>query len=364
MNDLAKNLQIDKVDSDKLNELLNNLKTIDELGIDENSSLKPDLTYEIEELKKDLIYLNDGVDALIEHLKSIHKNFDDEVNMVVEYLKKNTPNNFITDRDGTVNNYCQRYLTSIQSIYNAQFLITFSNKMNHSVIMTSAPLDGLRQLSIMHNSKIVNAGSKGREYIDEEGNLKTQPISDEQKKYYDVLSKKIENLVSEDKYKKFVYLGSGFQKKFGQLTLSRQDVNKTISKDESDELLNKIKAIVNEVDSNNQHFVIEDTGLDIEIILTIEKDGGKKDFDKGDGVIFLNNEIGMDIANNATLICGDTNSDVPMLAKSIEINPETKGVFVTTKDELKEKVKGVCSDAVIVSTPDVLVTALYLYSKL
>ena len=60
---------------------------------------------------------------------------------------------------------------------------------------------------------------------------------------------------------------------------------------------------------------VEDTGLDVEIILTIGDGGERKKFDKGDGILFLGEEMKqIDLSVGHTLVCGDTGSDCPMLA--------------------------------------------------
>ena len=59
--------------------------------------------------------------------------------------------------------------------------------------------------------------------------------------------------------------------------------------------LHTIQSIVEELDPKKENFVIEDTGLDVEIILTVEGQGNKsKDFDKEEGVYFLNEQLNLD----------------------------------------------------------------------
>ena len=69
--------------------------------------------------------------------------------------------NFITDRDGTTNMYCGRYVTSIQAVYNAVWLATFSKQCcENSLFMTSAPLHGLKDVSIMPDGTFIHGCSK------------------------------------------------------------------------------------------------------------------------------------------------------------------------------------------------------------
>ena len=74
------------------------------------------------------------------------------------------------------------------------------------------------------------------------------------------------------------------------------------------------------------------------IILTIEQVGNShkpKDFDKGDGVSFLNSQLSLNMVNGPNLICGDTLSDIPMVQASMEYTDDTWAVFVTDDIDLK-----------------------------
>ena len=107
-------------------------------------------------------------------------------------------------------------------------------------------------------------------------------------------------------------------------------------------LFNKIKEILSQIDPENIFFRIVDTGKDIEIILTIEseEDSNKlKDFDKGDGIKFLNSELKLNLEGEGTnLICGDTDSDSAMVKASMDFSQETIAIFVTDDENLKKKV--------------------------
>ena len=78
-----------------------------------------------------------------------------------------------------------------------------------------------------------------------------------------------------------------------------------------------IRSMTAEVDPESKNFRIEDTGLDVEVILTVQGGEGDKDFDKGDGVVYLDSILNFNLANSMNLICGDTGSDVPMVTKTI-----------------------------------------------
>lgn len=334
------------------------------LKLDDKKTILLDLTYEIGELKKDIFFLEHNEPDFFKMLADLHDNFAKEVAEGVNKLKDIHFKAFITDRDGTVNNYCGRYASSIQSAYNAVFLSRFAQCCtDNSIILTSAPLDniGLVDLSVSPKNAFIFAGSKGREYFNKEGKRCQFPIAQEKQNILNMLNEKLGNLVKEPKYLQFSLIGSGLQYKFGQTTIARQDITKTIPEDESLAFKAIVASIIKEIDPENKFFRTEDTGKDLELILTIENSDDSqelKDFDKGDGVTFLNNDLKLEMETGPNLICGDTNSDVPMLPSAIEKSKDVYSVFVTKDDALKEKVRNTCKNSIIVSEPDILVTIL------
>ena len=154
-------------------------------------------------------------------------------------------------------------------------------------------------------------------------------------------------------------IGSGLQLKFGQTTIARQDISGSISEERSQKFLNVIERIVHELDPSGENFKIEDTGLDIEIILTVAgADAELKDFDKKEAVKFLDRELGLNMGSGPHLVCGDTGSDLPMLEAAMEKSTDTWSVFVTKDPRLGEKAKAVCPRAVTVPEPDMLIAIL------
>ncbi len=357
------------VDGDTIQSLRNVLDSLEAvpeengkrvLALDDSREIELEMDYEINETRKDVFYLEEGEGTFLELLADLHPGFDDHVAAGKKLLEGLDLNCLITDRDGTINNYCARYLTSIQSIYNSVFLSRFSlNKVQRPVILTSAPLDGLIEISVNPERKIYYAASKGRECLDLEGRTRRLPISSDKQEAIDLLNSRLTTLLMQPEYEKFSLIGSGLQFKFGQSTVARQDIGKSIDEAESMAFLKNLEALVAELDPDEQNFRIEDTGLDVEVILTIETSGDKlKDFDKGDGVKYLNAELGLEMFRGPHLICGDTGSDVPMLEAALELAPETRAIYVTEKEDLAKRVMGLSSNALIVPEPDMLVAIL------
>jgi len=346
------------------------------LKIDDSAYIDTDLTYEVTELEKDLFYLEQGEAQFIsslasrtaENLKPTEPDFAEQVRQGAAILKDKHFNCFITDRDGTVNNYCGRYRSSVQSVYNAIFLSRFAkNCVSSPIMITSAPLKdpGIVDVSTIPEQTFILSASKGREFINLAGKRQSYPIDAHKQACINRLNLELNRLVKDPAYAIFTLIGSGLQFKFGQTTIARQDINGSVPQAKSNDFLTRIKTLVKKTDPDESIFRIEDTGLDIEIILTVEADqtdgtdtDQPRDFDKADGVRYLNKELNLNMAQGPHLICGDTGSDVPMLEAALAFTKDVWAVFVTDKPELAERIKRICPRALIVPEPDILITIL------
>jgi hypothetical protein len=333
------------------------------LELEEGRPIHVDLGYEIEELRKDVLYLEEGEEALLANLAERHPAFREELSSCADVLGRGFFQSFVCDRDGTVNNYCGRYGSSVQSVYNAVFLTRFARvRSRRSAILTSAPLVdvGIADMTVNPPGTFVLAGSKGREYLDPEGRRREHPIELEKQLRLDTLNQRLEGLLGEPGHEVFRLIGSGLQRKFGQTTVARGDISGSIPVERSEQFLDEVRRLVEDVDPDGAHFRIEDTGLDIEIIVTVDDgdDGTPRDFDKGHGLRFLDRDVPLAMERGACLVCGDTPSDLPMLEACLDLAPHTRAVFVTTDEELRERVRGSLPGALFVSAPDTLVAAL------
>ncbi|MCA9400088.1 MAG: trehalose 6-phosphate synthase [Candidatus Omnitrophica bacterium] len=360
---------------DHLKDTLESLTSIEEqndqrlLQLDSEKTISLDLDYEINELEKDLFYLQHPEEEFYDLLSKLHAAFPQQLASGIQFLKDVPIHNMISDRDGTVNNYCGRYASSVQSIYNAVFLSRFAKACkNHAVILTSAPLDkiGLVDISVSPEDAFICAGSKGREYFHANQQRRQFPIEEIKQKKISLFNQELSSMLDNEKYKKFTLIGSGLQFKFGQTTIARQDISGSIPDEESTAFLAQIEALVADIDPKKEYFRIEDTGKDIEIILTVTSDHPEarlKDFDKGNGVQFLNDDVPLKLQEGNTLICGDTSSDIPMIPVSQHLSKDTYTIFVSEDDQLKDKVSSVSTKPFFVDTPDILIAILNEYAK-
>jgi len=72
-----------------------------------------DISYELTELDKDLIFFEQGEEALMKHFEEIHPGFREHLDAGLAKLEGVVFGNLVTDRDGTMTNYCGRYLSSV-----------------------------------------------------------------------------------------------------------------------------------------------------------------------------------------------------------------------------------------------------------
>jgi hypothetical protein len=334
------------------------------LKTESDSVVKIELDYELEELKKDEMFLSNSYEGLGSCLSAKDKKFDSEIEQGLNFLNSINFDFFFTDRDGTVNNYCGRYLSSVQGISNALILHGFSKVIKeHSIIITAAPLQngGLVDVSIQPQDDFILAASKAREYYDYKGNYNSLPIESDKQVILDKLYLKLKTLLSQKEYLVFNYIGSGLQQKFGEITLARQDKNNSITEEQSLHFKDKVVECIKEVDPKDEFLALDDTGKDLEINLTID---GKKanEFNKGYGLKFVVNSLDLNLPNKKVLICGDTFSDIPMLTAAKELEADVYTIFVTEDNELKTKVKHICSNSFFVSSPDTLVFLLHKFT--
>jgi len=329
--------------------------------MEEGRPIHLDLEYEIDELRRDLVYLTAGEAALRDEVEARHEGQRDEVAAVVRALAGTRFATFLTDRDGTIVNYCGRYASSVQPAWTAAFITRFARAAaRRAVVLTSGPLrdTGIVDLSVTPPRDFLLAGSKGREYQGDDAERRSHPIDGGQQERLDELNRRLDRLVQEPDNEIFSLVGSGLQHKFGQTTVARQDVASSIPPEQSERFLGSVRALVDSLDPGGRDFRVEDTGLDIEIILTVDDSGGPRDFDKGDGVRFLDDDVPLNLAEGPALVCGDTEADVPMLEAALERSPLVRSVFVARRDELRARVRTALPDALFVSEPDALVSSL------
>jgi len=235
--------------------------------------------------------------------------------------------NLITDRDGTVNNYCDRYSSSVQSAYNAAWLSHFARHCTeNAVFVTAAPLggrpsaEGLMELCVAPRGEFTYTGSKGREYFDliTQRVLEAADLPQEQRELVDELHRRILALCSKPGNMKFLGIGSGLQKKFGEVTMARNDPACSVSEPESRRFMAAVRRVKEELDPDGTMLDLHDTGTDMELFPRAVA-GASQSFDKGSGVLGLEEKLKLGISIGPNIVCGDTGSDLAMVVAALKL---------------------------------------------
>eukprot|EP00928_Gymnodinium_smaydae_P053916 TRINITY_DN3779_c0_g2_i2.p1 TRINITY_DN3779_c0_g2~~TRINITY_DN3779_c0_g2_i2.p1 ORF type:complete len:1370 (-),score=247.02 TRINITY_DN3779_c0_g2_i2:56-4006(-) len=234
--------------------------------------------------------------------------------------------NFITDRDGTTNNYCDRYASSVQSAYNAAWLSHFARHCTeNAVFITAAPLggrpsaEGLMELSVAPRGTFIYSGSKGREYFDHgvQRVLETEELPSHQRDLIEELHRRILQLCSQPGNSKFLGIGSGLQRKFGEVTMARNDPALSVPEPESKRFLASVRKVKEDLDPDGLELDLHDTGTDMEIFP--RSVNGRASFDKGCGLRALDRKLKLHVVDGPNLVCGDTSSDVAMIEAALRL---------------------------------------------
>lgn len=360
---IEKGKEVDESYVEALKDYLKEIKNITKregkyvLLTDEGESIETNLDHEIEGIRRDLIFVRQGEDDLEGYMERQNPSFSKEKKEVVKYLKKKSLDNLVVDRDGTISSYAERYFSSLQAIYNAVFLNDLIETLDNAIIMSSAPLKELKEVNILGKNNLILAGSRGREFY-YKNKAKNFHLPTREKRKISNLVREIKRLLRIEKFSKFAYLGSGLQRKFGSVTVARQDISGSISKKKSQDFLKRVKEIVEWVDPRGDYFYVEDTGLDINISLK----WNKSIFDKGSGLSFI---LDMEhLTLNNALVCGNSYADLSIVERAKGLADKLNVIFVTEDKELKKKVRNAHKDALFVSRPEILMFALRDLSKM
>ena len=315
------------------------------------------LDYEFEETARDLAFVRGGLPALRERLGT-SAGFDEGVARVAALIAGGGYRAVFADRDGTLANYCGRYRSSHQSLYAAVMIGRFAMRQTGEFFMvTSGPLhgNGLLSLSAMPPGLVHHAGSKGREYVTAAAARGGLPVPHEAADALSRLDRALSGLLASPEYELFGVVGSGYQRKLGQVTVSRQDIHRSVPAELSAAFLERVREEVERIDPKSTRFEVYDTGFDVEVTLALSDGRG---FTKGDGVRFLVGELGIDLAGLPVLVCGDTGSDLPMAEALVEAGALVDAVFVGVPGELASRARDVAARSAFCMSPDALVAAL------
>lgn len=274
----------------------------------------------------------------------------------------------ITDWDGTMKDYCSQYATNLQPIYSAISMAKFSKMYTRlTAVLTAGPLRGpgiLDLTSLPKDGPIVFGGSWGREcWLNGKRIVHDEGISDEGLDALERLNSEMSEMLSKSQeFSHFALVGSGVQRKVDRLTLGVQTVCNHIDPDLSSKYQEQVKERLHRVDPNEEFLHFDpSTKLEVEVVIHNKGEKGVS-WDKASGIKRLVETISDSLDSGSVLVCGDTHSDLPMVTYVSSHNKKgLMALFVTTKNDLQEKVVNIVGDSEMccfVSSPDVIHAAM------
>ncbi|KAL1239895.1 Trehalose-phosphatase [Trichinella spiralis] len=314
------------------------------LALDTGMEMQFNVRDELAGLEKDLKFLQyvqsgfKSADSFLDFLASSHphgkKRFYNEVAQLEYMLMRRVTDGldvFITDWDGTYKTYCCNYRTSVQPAYSAYWLSLFAKKCAPmSAVLTAGPLRDFGILDLIavpaEKSGIIFGGSWGREWLIKGKRMvnKSYFCAASEIQLKDLATKLSDMINAKPEYHRFLFTGSGFQKKVDRVTIGVQTVKNDVSEEEINAFLDSVNQVVQELDPHSEIFVQHKERLDIEIILKTTTQGT---WSKAEGIKYLLDMLEIPASNRSIWICGDTVSDLPMVQYAIQAN--RAGTIVT-----------------------------------
>ncbi|GMT35941.1 hypothetical protein PFISCL1PPCAC_27238, partial [Pristionchus fissidentatus] len=358
-----------------------------------NLTASLDISDELDELTRDLAFLQfvqeddiNNVEQFIDTLGSFHPSgpaaYQEEVSKACALLTKADHFHFFfTDRDGTLKSYSCSYPTSIQPAYSAVIQAQFARRCaQFCAIVTTAPLVhiGILNMSTMPEGSCAYGASGGREwYLNPALQFKDDTVSEQDLALLNEAFEKVEDLLEKPEFRNFTWIGSGLQKHFGHITVAKQDNNNSIPHRKSVMLYESLARIVHEVDPKGQTLTLREGELDLKIFTKVSSthshlltEGASQAklsgriFNKGHGIRLIERKMGLKLTDGKILVCGDSETDIPMLEECLLVAPANVfTIWVTDDESLQAKVAHTCSrfgntNVEFVSSPKVLLGAM------
>uniref|UniRef100_A0A915J2R3 Trehalose-6-phosphate phosphatase helical bundle domain-containing protein n=1 Tax=Romanomermis culicivorax TaxID=13658 RepID=A0A915J2R3_ROMCU len=286
-----------------------------------------DVQDELRQLNIDLDFLKyvqseayDNLEQFLQDLSKYHPSGVDEFakeleNVLTLISKGDYFDYFFSDRDGTLRSYTCTYASSVQGAYSGVIQATFAHRCTqYAAIVTSAPLRniGILDVLVVPDGYYCYGASGGREwYVRANKRFKDTSISDADLQMLELLADRIALLLEKPEFRQFAWIGSGLQRHYGHVTVTRQDVYNSIDQDLSDKLFMNVFQLVNEIDPSGRCLHVSDTETDIKIHLKAKLSG--KTFTKGHGIRLFAEKMKLDLSRGNILVCGDSETDLPML---------------------------------------------------
>ena len=184
------------------------------------------------------------------------------------------------------------------------------------------------------------------------------------------INDRLKLLLTNREHRKFLFIGHGLQILVGQTSLAKQDKDNSIPADQSEALVNAVHRTVNEVSTGASKPKIRATKCNIYITPCNSEtcnntlDAELLQVNKKQGLEWMDDKLGLELALGPNLICGDSEYDLPMVEAAMHACPDrTQCIFVTKDPILKQKVMDLCPATLVVRCPDTLMAILWQTAK-
>lgn len=332
-----------------------------ELDVAEDQQTILDVAEETAQLENDVLYLEQGREALMKHLARRHHGFRDAVKRGLRLVAGHNPDMLLVDADGALREAGQRCVTAVQSAWNAVALSRFAQaRARRRLVFSSGPLSGpgLADRLTMPPQVFACAASLGREHRDTDGRRGAVPLSAEKTALLDSINARLRALLDDPSWRAFAFVGSGLQLCRGETRLARQDALGSVDPQTSLDLLEHIHDVVDAVDPERIHFRVEDDGLDVAVVPTAQGEDQLRHFTLAQGLQAVDAPLDLRLGSGPVLVCGGGLSGLDLLSALAELRVAMRCLFVTDRDDVRHRAEALCADSVFVSHPDMVAAVL------
>lgn len=331
------------------------------LEVGEDQTLRLDLSEETRQIENDVLYLEDGREALLKHLGRRHHGFRDALRQGLREIAGPAVNLLLCDADAVLRAPGQRFVTAVQPAWNAVALARYAMaRARRPVLWTEAPLSGpgLADLATLPPRTFAYAASLGRQIVDPDGRESASPLSLQKSSQLESINARLAMLLTDPSWRAFTYLGSGLQFRRGETVVARQDALGTVGEDASLELLEHVHNIVDAVDPEREHFRVEDDGLDVAVTPTATGQEAPRAFTPAEGLRALDQALSLDFGHGPHLACCAGPSGLALLEALAGQASDLRCVFVTDRNDLAARARQICPKAAVVAHPDLAAALL------
>ncbi|WP_428561834.1 MAG: hypothetical protein ACP59X_19845 [Solidesulfovibrio sp. DCME] len=326
------------------------------LELGDEQLLHLEMDEERAQLENDIVYLEEGREALLKHLAKRHHGFRDAVRRALRELAPPSVNLLVCQAGALFRAPGQRRLTAVQPAWNAVALGRFAAaRAKRPVLWSAGPLSGpgLADLCAVPPQEFTLAASMGRQIVDTTGRESAWPLPLAQASLLESINARLAMLLAEPDWRGFAYVGSGLQFRRGETVIARQDGRDSLDEDASLALLEHVHDIVDAVDPERDHFRVEDDGRDVTVSPTAPGGETSWAFSPDEGLRALADSLACDLGQGPHLACCGGPAGLELLEALVAHTRDVRCLFVTDREELGRKARELCPTTTVVAHPDI-----------